>query len=215
MAEGHQKPDQSSIPTGASDWKKNTLDALNAHYERRDVFDFNFDNSTIPSNLQEGRPSKLLIALNFCADIENLAREFERVNDSNTINPEFEFDADDHPTLVHFVPFYRQLSQIVSKKSAQNPPLATSSSEITPPIRTTLPSARLQTPPPRAIDPVNPQYSSTSTASTSSRESKPEHFTHAFANNFISASLESLKKSIEHIAWYRSANYRIRHWYPQ
>jgi hypothetical protein len=59
MVEGRQKLDKSPIPTGASDWKKSTLDALNAHYERHDVFDFDFDNLTIPSKVQEGRTSAL------------------------------------------------------------------------------------------------------------------------------------------------------------
>ena len=59
MAEELQKLDESPIPTGASDWRKSTLDALGVHYERRDVFDFDFDNLMIPSKVQEGKPSAL------------------------------------------------------------------------------------------------------------------------------------------------------------
>ena len=54
MAQGQREPDKSPIPTGASDWRKSALDALNAHYNRHDVFDFEFDGLTIPNDVQNG-----------------------------------------------------------------------------------------------------------------------------------------------------------------
>ena len=63
MAAAHRKLDKYPIPTGASEWKKSALDVLNAHYERRDVFDVDFDNLTIPSNVQDGKPNSLLEGL--------------------------------------------------------------------------------------------------------------------------------------------------------
>ena len=146
-------------------------------------------------------------------DIDTIASEFERVNSSCSITPEFEFDADEHSSLIRFEHFYRQLSLILSKRPVTNPVLATSFSETTPPLQTTIPSTNSNTPPSGTINPVNPQYSSGSTSSTSSRESKHEHFTHTCANDFVSGSLESLKKPIERLAWYHSANCRLRHVY--
>ena len=166
----------------------------------------------IPTKVQEGNPWYPFERSKFCADIDTLASEFGRVNNSNAITSEFKFKVNDHPSLVHFVPFYRQLSQIVRKKSLHNPLASTSSIITTPPVQPTVPLNSLQTPPPRTVNPMNPQYSSTSTTSTSSRESKPEHFTHAFANGFVSAALHSLEDNIEQLAWYRSAKYELEHW---
>lgn len=63
MATSLRKLDKSPIPTGASEWKKSALDVLNVHYERRDVFDFDFDDLTIPSNVQEGKINSFLEGL--------------------------------------------------------------------------------------------------------------------------------------------------------
>jgi hypothetical protein len=101
---------------------KSALDALNAHYERHDIFDFEFENMSFA-----------LEGLNFAADIDTIANEFESVHNFDPITPEFEFDVDDHPMLVHFVSFYRQLSVILFKTPVQNPLLPTSPSETTPP----------------------------------------------------------------------------------
>ena len=51
MAEGCV---QLPMSTAVSDWKKSILDSLNAHYERHDIIDFDFD-FAIPSMVQEGK----------------------------------------------------------------------------------------------------------------------------------------------------------------
>jgi hypothetical protein len=43
----------STIPTAASDWRKETLDLLNADYDSHSVTDFKFDTLTLPDELQE------------------------------------------------------------------------------------------------------------------------------------------------------------------
>ena len=55
MAEGSGNLDKSPIPTGASNWKWSALNVLNAH-----VFDFEFDNLTIPSDVQKGKQLRFL-----------------------------------------------------------------------------------------------------------------------------------------------------------
>ena len=42
------------IPTAASSWTSETLDALSAVYDRHDVYDFVFDDSSLPTSLKNG-----------------------------------------------------------------------------------------------------------------------------------------------------------------
>ena len=140
-----------------------------------------------------------------------MTNEFERVNNSYPITPELDFDVDEYPKLVYFVPFYQQLSLILSKKPTQDSTLLTSSE--TPPVRTTLPSTDSHMTSFRAVNPLNPRYSSGSITTSSSREFKHEHFTHTCANEFVSGSWQSLKKALENLSWYRGTNYRLRHMY--
>ena len=43
------------IPTAASNWTKETLDALCAIYDRHDVYEFGFeDDHSLPNSLKEG-----------------------------------------------------------------------------------------------------------------------------------------------------------------
>jgi hypothetical protein len=46
--------DDSRIPPAASDWKKATLDLVNAKFDSRSVTDFIFDGLTLPNELQMG-----------------------------------------------------------------------------------------------------------------------------------------------------------------
>jgi len=45
---------QRLIPTAASSWTRETLDALSAVYDRHDVYDFVFDDGSLPANLRNG-----------------------------------------------------------------------------------------------------------------------------------------------------------------
>ena len=67
-------------------------------------------------------------------------------------------------------------------------PLAVASQTITPPLQITVPP--------------NPQHSSPSTESTSSRESKIEHHTDAAANDFLWATWQAIRKQLGQHAWY-------------
>lgn len=44
----------SAIPSAASEWKKETLDLLNAKFDSRYVTDFTFDGLVLPDELQMG-----------------------------------------------------------------------------------------------------------------------------------------------------------------
>ena len=136
------------------------------------------------------------------------------MNNSDRIPPEFNFDASSHPLLIRFEHFYQQLGLILTRDSPSNqrprdPPLNTN-----PRTQIVLPSTAAPSTPPPSANPVNPQYSSGSSGTASSgAEEKDEHFTHSFANAFVYASYESLKKWLEPFAWYHETNCRVQHSY--
>jgi hypothetical protein len=69
-------------------------------------------------------------------------------------------------------------------------------------------TSQLATPPFHTTVPPNPQYSSPSTASSSSRESKAEPHTQIAANDFLWATLQSAEDCLEKFAWYPDS-YRL------
>ena len=148
-------------------------------------------------------------------EIENLAKEFEKVNGSERITPDFEFDDSMYPRLIRFDEFFQKLKVIVLR----NPSAVhrrEESSDTTPPTQTVLPAGSVvpTTPPPRSENLINPQFSSTSNATMSSAaESTDEHFTQSLANVFVFASFKSLIKSLNSIAWYRDTRYKLQHGY--
>jgi hypothetical protein len=65
-----------------------------------------------------------------------------------------------------------------------------------------------RTPPNQTTVPTNPQYSGESTESAdswSSSDSRPEHFTHQFAYQFVNASRQAIKKQLWKIPWLRGS----------
>jgi hypothetical protein len=98
----------------------------------------------------------------------------------------------DHPLMWPFAKFYDDFLQVLRKNL---PPTAISQA-VTPPLQTTVPS--------------NPQYSSPSTASTSSRESKPELHTQTVAHDYLWATLKVVKNILEKLAWYRDGSYQLQ-----
>lgn len=70
-------------------------------------------------------------------------------------------------------------------------------------------TSQVVTPPLQSTVPRNPQYSSPSTASTSSRESKAEPHTQIAANDFLWATLQATEDRLEEVAWYPSS-YRLQ-----
>jgi hypothetical protein len=106
----------------------------------------------------------------------------------------------DHPSIwPFFAKFYDDLTQVLRK----NLPPRTTSETVTPPLQTTVPP--------------NPEHSSPSTESTSSRESKAEHHTQAAANDFLWGTHKVIENPLKQIAWYRDGSYRLQttfyaHW---
>lgn len=153
----HDQSDRSAIPPAASDWKMVTLDLVNAKFDSRSVTDFIFDGLILPNEFQMGIIHRFIRSTNVV--IDQVAEELSKVNNSNSINPNFDFKVSNHPSLWTFAKFYDDFTQLVRKKWLQSPTPATSQIA-SPPVHTTVPR--------------NPQYSSPSTASTSFRESKAE-----------------------------------------
>ena len=149
---------------------------------------------------------------NVCQEIESIAKELEKVNGSRRITPEFKFVHSSHRKLLWFHQFYQKLRFILSRNpsSIYRPG---EPSEIAPPPQTTSQSSpTIPTTPPPSSTVINPQYSSSSNATASSKaESKDEPFTHSLANQFVYGSYESLSESLNSIAWYRDTKYELLH----
>jgi hypothetical protein len=65
-----------------------------------------------------------------------------------------------------------------------------------------------RTPPTQTTVPANPKYSGESTESTdswSSSDSRPEHFTHLFAYQFVNASRRAVQKQLGKIPWLKES----------
>jgi hypothetical protein len=65
-----------------------------------------------------------------------------------------------------------------------------------------------RTPPNQTTVPTNPKYSGESIESAdswSSSDSRPEHFTHLFAYQFVNASRHAIKKQLGKISWLRES----------
>ena len=148
---------------------------------------------------------------NECQEIDSIANELERVNGSRRITPEFEFDDSSHHKLLRFEAFYEMFALLLSRKPDATYRPGDETSEATPPTQTTFPSAaNVSTTPPPSTNVIDPQYSSTSNATASSKaESTDEHYTHSLANEFVGASYRSLLKSLNSIAWYRDTKYKL------
>lgn len=126
--------------------------------------------------------------------IDQLAKEFEQINDSKEITSRFKFKVSHHPSMVPFQKFYMDFSQVLRKNIPPPPPSMTSQT-VTPPLQTTIPP--------------NPQYSSSSTASTSSKESKPEHHAQAAAYAYLWGTVISIEEQLEKFTWYCGSDVQL------
>jgi len=146
--------------------------------------------------------------------IDKVAKEFERVNGSKTITPEFEFDECQTPALIPFIHFYDRLGYLLSVENPRMQP-STEPSYTTPPTQTTSPKLAMATPP-LSANPIDPQYSSSSNTTSSSNatsasgESKDEDSSDSCANDFVNATFGLLKSSLQQMAWYKETKYRLR-----
>jgi hypothetical protein len=181
-----ERKNESAIPSAASDWRKETLDLLNAKYDPCSITDFTFNGVTVPTELQMGMADYFPGVLSLVVD--QVTGELSEVNNSKSITPEFNFKVSDRPFV--FAKFYDDFTQIVRKNMAST----VTSQTATPILQTTIPQP----------------YSSPSTASTSSRESKAEPHTQITANDFMWATLKAIENHLEEFAWYSNAGYRLK-----
>ena len=137
-----------------------------------------------------------------------MAKEFEKINGSKKITPEFRFDASQVPALLAFKFFYRRLRYLLS---FEKPEIQTSAEPFytTPPTQTTVPASVFETPPP-STNPINPQYSSSSNATSASAESKDEAASDSCANDFVHATFDLLEDSLDQMAWYKGTKYAFQ-----
>jgi hypothetical protein len=90
------------------------------------------------------------------------------VNNSNEITPDFEFEKSRHPSISGFKQAFQTLQNILSKTPKHFSLEATLPQTLTtPPTQITTPDD-IQTPLSQATNPINPQYSATSTVSSDS-----------------------------------------------
>ena len=143
-------------------------------------------------------------------EIDNIAREFEKVNGSHRITPEYKFDDSCHPQLVRFDQFYQKLRAIISRNpSSIYPPAETP--ETTPPTQTTPPSVLLiPTTPPPSTNVIDPQYSSLECHSLFGCRVDGRTFYPVFCQRVC----VWLVKSLNSIAWYRDTKYELQHGWP-
>ena len=163
-----------------------------------------------PSYLLSSIPTSFLV-------IDKAANEFEQMNGSKTITPEFEFNVSQAPLLVLFTSFYQRFNYLLSLENPQNRPMP-EPFDTTPPSQRTIPSAVMNTPPP-STNPVDPQYSSASNTTSASYttsasgESKDEESPDSCVNDFVQATFLLLKSSLDHMAWYKGTNNRLQQTY--
>jgi hypothetical protein len=124
------------------------------------------------------------------SEIQAIAAELEKVNNSKEITSEFDFDADDHPKLVHFTPSFISLRNVLRRREKVKEP--STPPEILSPIDTPVNS------------PEREGEQRDSPASTiSNLSAKHEHPTDAFANDTLKAAYISLKKRLtREVVWF-------------
>jgi hypothetical protein len=81
--------DGSRIPPAASDWKKGTLDLVNAKFDSRSVTDLIFAGLTLPTKLQMGIAACFIWGANVV--INRVAEELSKVNYLNSITSRLRF----------------------------------------------------------------------------------------------------------------------------
>jgi hypothetical protein len=128
--------------------------------------------------------------------METIARELARVNNGNVITPDFRFQpSGDVPDMIIFRHTFAQLRNILRRNiSGSSTPKSVSPS----------------TSPPRQVtNPVNPQFSAQSPASSTSNESGREPDSSTFAYDFVSTAFWVLEEELNKVAWYRGSGYEI------
>jgi hypothetical protein len=128
--------------------------------------------------------------------VETIARELGRVNDGNPITPDFRFQpSGDVPDMILFRQSFTQLRNILRRNiSGSSTP-----QNVSP----------FTTPPRQITNPVNPQFSAQSAASSRSNESGREPNSSTYAFDFVRNAFDVLEEELTKVAWYRGSAYEI------
>src|SRR4051812_4932203 len=142
--------------------------------------------------------------------VDTIAKELSCVNDGNVIPPNFRFLPNKAiPDMIGFRSAFEQLSNILSRDESLPPTPQNLTPFTTPPTQIIAPpyvhgsSTQLSYP-------IDPQYSSGSTASSRSNESGREPVSSLFAINFLQATFQSIEDELNNVAWYRLGESRIK-----
>ena len=182
------QPEDSRIPAAASAWTEETLTHLNVKYVKNVCTDFSFPDLGIPTDLENGVS---IFDKKLSSEINAIAAELGRVNNSEEITSEFKFDVDMHPILVRFESFFISLRNILRHREQVVEKPATPT-QIISPVETPINSPERGT-----------QHQGSPASTISNRSAKHEHHTDAFANDTLKATYNSLKKHLtEEIAWF-------------
>jgi hypothetical protein len=149
--------------------------------------------SLILSSLQNLKMVSPFFDNSLSSEIQAIAAELEKVNNSKEITSEFDFDADDHPILSRFESSFNSLRNVLSRRAK------VTSETSTPP--------QIHSPTDTPINsPERDDEQRDSPASTiSNLSAKHEHPTDAFANFTVNAAYNSLKKRLtREVAWFKS-----------
>ena len=146
------------------------------------------------------RPSfrKVLISsIILIPEIDKITAALESVNNSEEITPLFEFNVNSHQSIFRYEWCFLDLNQILRQRSQS---LARNSPPTSPqtPAEAVSPPETETTPPQKLGDPSFQSPTST----ISNRSAKADHYTDTFANNFLRATLLSLEKHLNKMAWY-------------
>jgi hypothetical protein len=167
-------------------WTKSQLRWLNVNYSPKTFYDFIFDLTELPDKL-----CQRIIPLNGVQSnsigVKTISDGIEKLNLKAIEDQSLDLDSL-NAVMGNFVTANEELVKILQRR--KNKPLES------------------QTPPNQATTPSNPRFSGESTDSTdswSSTDSKPEHFTHLFAYQFINASLLAMKKEFGSIPWLKES----------
>jgi hypothetical protein len=125
------------------------VDHLNAEYDRHLVSDFSFSNTVIPADVQRRiAPCDQANQV----EIDFVANELAKVNDSNEITVDFEFDSSEHPSISLFFSAFYNLQDILRKMpehfsleaTLPHTPTTPPHAPTTPPPHTTIPEETIQ-----------------------------------------------------------------------
>jgi hypothetical protein len=86
------------------------LNLLNTKYVSHTITRFEFNNVTLPKNMEKGIFCHVRL---LTVDINDMTEVLENINHKNKITIDFNFDIFLHPSLIHFEKFYKSLNNTI------------------------------------------------------------------------------------------------------